>query len=110
MFVWRAMIDCGELAGWFQLILSYQTCSWDMVSLTGMSLYRDAITGSQELGREFNRIVLKFLSVMSAPRAFAWESLLHIIVMWFGKSSPSEKVKFRSSCSIFCLAMSDVVS
>ena len=110
MFVWRAVIDCGELAGQFQLILSHQTCSWDMVSLTGVSLYKDATTGSQELGREFKRIVLKFLSVMFAPRALAWESLLRIIVMWFGKSSSSEKVKFQSSCSIFCLAMSDVVS
>ena len=100
----------GELVGRFWLILSHQTCSWDMVLLTGVFLYRDATTGSQELRREFKRIVLKFLSVMSAPRALAWESLLHIIVMWFGKLSPSEKVKFQSSCSMFCLAMSDVVS
>ena len=56
----------------------------------GISLYSDAMTGSQELGREFKRIVLKFLSVMSAPRALACDNLFHIIVIWFGKSLPSE--------------------
>ena len=41
------------------------------------------MTGSQELGREFRSIVLKFLLVMSVPRALAWESLFCIIVTWF---------------------------
>jgi len=44
-----------------------------------MSLYRDTTTRFQELGREFKRIVLKFLSVMFVPRAFVWESLLCIL-------------------------------
>jgi len=54
-----------------------------MVSLIGISLYREAMTGSQELGREFRSIVLKFLLVMSAPRALIWESLFRMIVTWF---------------------------
>jgi len=69
--------------GGFWLILSHQTCNWEMVSLIGIFLYREATTGSQELGREFRSIVLKFLLVMSAPRALAWESLFHMIVTWF---------------------------
>ena len=80
VFVWRAVTDRGELIGRFRFILSHQTCNCEMVSLTGMSLYKDATTGSQDIGREFKRMVLKFLSVISAPRALAWESLFRMIV------------------------------
>ena len=38
------------------------------------------ITGSQELGREFRSIVLKFLLVILAPRALAWDNLFYIMV------------------------------
>jgi len=55
-------------------------------------------------------MVLKFLSEISAPKAFAYESLFCMMVMWFRKSSPSEKVRFRSSCLTFCLAISDTTS
>ena len=51
--------------------------------LIGISLYRKATTGSQELGRKFRSIVLKFLLVMSVPRALTWESLFCIVVTWF---------------------------
>ena len=51
--------------------------------LIGIFLYGEVMTGSQELGREFRSIVLKFLLVMSAPRALAWESLFCIIITWF---------------------------
>ena len=83
VFIWRAVTNCGELTGQFWFILSHQTCNWEMVLLTGMPLYRDATTGSQEVRREFKRMVLKFLLVISASRALAWESLFCIIVIWF---------------------------
>jgi len=69
--------------GQFQLILSHQICNWEMVLLIGIFLYREATMGSQELEREFRSIVLKFLLVMSVPRALAWESLFCMIVTWF---------------------------
>jgi len=64
----------------FWLILSHQICNWKIVLLIGISLYREAMTGSQELRREFRSIVLKFLSVMSVSRALAWKSLFCMIV------------------------------
>ena len=83
VLVWRAVTDRGELTGRFWFILSHQTCNCEIVLLTGMSLYRDTTTGSQDIRKEFKRMVLKFLSVISAPRALAWKSLFCMIVTWF---------------------------
>jgi len=74
---------CDSLVGQFWLILSHHICNWDIVLLIGISLYRNTMTGSQELGSEFNKIVLKFLSVMSTLRALTYKSLFLMMVIWF---------------------------
>ena len=55
-------------------------------------------------------IILKFLSVIVAPRAFARDSLFLIVVMNTLKSVLFEYVMFCSSCSAFCCAMSNAFS
>ena len=47
------------------------------ILVIGISLYKDATTGSQKLESEFNKMVLKFLSVMSVLRALACKFVPH---------------------------------
>jgi len=72
-----------------------------------MSLEREAMIRFQDLGKELITIVLKFLSKIAAPKAFACAHLFLNIDMNVGKSSLSEYVVAHRSCSAFCCAMSD---
>jgi len=84
--------------------------SWEIASLEGMSLKREAMIGSQDLGKELITIVLKFLSEIAMPKAFARAHLFLNIAMNVGKSSLSKYVVVHRSCFVFCCAMSDATS
>lgn len=55
--------------------------NWEIALLDGISLNREATTGSQNCGKELIMIVLKFLSDIAAPSAFAHAHLFLMLAM-----------------------------
>ena len=45
-----------------------------------MSLYKDIIVESQELRSKFDKMVLKFLSIISISKAFTYKNLFYIVL------------------------------